>query len=149
MTEPVYKNGFSFVELIIVLFLLTVFILLPAVYVPAALSKAEGRAFVQQFEADLYYAEQLARTHEQRVVLPLPLHPSAQSYSIIAADGAGLQRDIPSQVRFYEGSMLGSRIAFSSSGNIHNPGSFYIETAEGFYEVMIYLGKGRVRIEQQ
>lgn len=140
------KNGFTLLEVLIVLAMWSIFILLSAPLHFSSLNKQQEKQFLETLEFDVLYAQNLAIGSPNHTVAILFRE---DSYSIVMRDGEKklLERKVPPD------SMIDPRthkqISFNEHGSIRKPGTIAFKTKNTSYNIIFPLGKARCYIAEQ
>lgn len=142
------QNGFTLLELLIVLLMMTVLITISSSFVYRTVQIDKETAFKKQLTEDLYLAQRTAITQNQTVTVNFYSH--SQTYYIGLSSGSTgsllIKRELPSTVQLLETSTLTSfRILPSGSTNSFGVIRFRINNKP--YSIHYYLGKGRFYAE--
>ncbi|WP_181397483.1 competence type IV pilus minor pilin ComGD [Gracilibacillus dipsosauri] len=136
------EHGFTLVELLLVLAVIISLLSVGAGHLFKTIEKKEYRQFLQQFNLDLLYLQQLNMMNDERYYLSL--ERSYHRYHIREA-GYGeivLTRHYPDDWSI-ETNTLKFPITYSHKGTLNKPGSFKIITRENQYFITCPFGKGR------
>ncbi|WP_176447377.1 competence type IV pilus minor pilin ComGD [Lentibacillus sp. CBA3610] len=137
-------NGFTLIEVLFVLAVLSVLILITTPLQLSVLDKKTEERFLETLEMDLLYMQTLA--YNSRMTHRLAFLDS-ERYEIKANNTSILERTVP------EGWEIDTRtlktISFNKKGTIVKSGTFAIKTLTDHYNVVCPLGKGRCYFEKQ
>ncbi|MFD1363067.1 competence type IV pilus minor pilin ComGD [Lentibacillus salinarum] len=142
MNQP---DGFTLIEVLFVLAVLSVLILISTPLKVSMLDKQTENRFLQTLEMDLLYVQSMAYNSRKRYRLTFP---DETHYAIKTTKKTTLlEREMP------EGWSIDSRtlpnISFKSNGTIREPGTFAIKTETGTFNIVCPFGKGRCYVEKQ
>ncbi|WP_142919902.1 competence type IV pilus minor pilin ComGD [Peribacillus glennii] len=132
---------------------LTIFILvisLASGLFPHFMKNQNTELFLRHLSDDIYYAQSYAISHQQYIevyIIVSAKGTGGQYYIRNVSKGVLLERDIPGDIKFLEGTME-LRLFFASNGNITKSGVWKVKTANGDYKITFNIGKGRFRIEK-
>lgn len=139
------KNGFTLLEMLVVLSLWSVLILLSVPLNFANLEKQQDKQFLETFKFDVMYIQSLSigSPHQATVI-----EFTESDYTVIDRTGKILlKRKVPS------GSTLKYRtnrqISFNNHGSIRKAGTITFESKHDNYKIVFPLGKARCYIEKQ
>ncbi|SFD53811.1 competence protein ComGD [Lentibacillus persicus] len=140
-----HEAGFTLIEVIFVLAVLSVLILLSAPLKSSVLETKTEETFLNTLEMDLLFMQSMASNSKSiyKMSFAVPGY-----YTIKHRDKLFRERKIP------EGWRINTRtfkevITFNESGNLRKSGTFAIHTLNEHYNVICPLGKGRCYIEKQ
>lgn len=138
-----HKDGFTLIEVLIVLSILGALLLLITPLNNLFLEKQREKQFLREFSSDMLLMQTQSRTTLRKV----RFHYSEenQRYKINKGTTNLVERDIPPGWRFQ---MRTYDIKFSYSGAISKPGHIMLKTNNNTYKIVFSLGKGRFRIEK-
>lgn len=142
------KNGFTLLELLIVL---SIWSIITALSVPILfnnLEKVEERQFLETFKHDVLYIQYLATSAVDRHV---QIRVNNGNYEII--DGSInksrpiIKREFPTDWEIDMRTV--KRISFNENGTIRHAGTISIKTKHTNYSIVFPPGKGRCYIVEQ
>lgn len=136
------KNGFTLLELSIVLAIWSVLLLLTTPIIFNQIDKQEENHFFETFQLDVLYIQSLAMvTKEEEVRIKF----YDQHYSILQGRNKTVTvRDIPRD--WQVNTRVVSSISFNEKGTIRKPGTIEIKTSRETYHIIFPFGKGRCYI---
>ncbi|RSL30943.1 hypothetical protein D7Z54_23555 [Salibacterium salarium] len=141
------ENGHTLVEMVIVLFIITVTTAVPIISFHSLQEKKSIQYFMDLLEEDLRYAQQRSYANEE-----LTYVQAVRNHYYIRTSGIWedpiKQRKIPEGVSFHEVTMRFDEIGFKNNGNARKAGTIFIDTPKANYKLVILVGKGRVYIEK-
>lgn len=139
-----HEAGFTLIEVIFVLAVLSVLILLSTPLKSSVLEKKTEETFLNTLEMDLLFMQSMASNSRKRC----KLHFEKPGYYTIQQNALILrERRIPES--WYLNRRKVDSIVFNGAGRILKPGTFAIHTLNEHYNVICTLGKGRCYIEKQ
>lgn len=142
------ERGFTLIESLLVLVIFMIFSLTVIVNLKSVQDHFIITQFFEQFEKDIFFAQQHAITDHERLLF-IYSHAS-KSYSI-RKSGTAVSKIIS---RNYNPSItlsnltLPNSVAFDFQGNISDSGSILVEFSDQKYLIKFYLGKGRFHVEK-
>ncbi|WP_254391872.1 type II secretion system protein [Terribacillus sp. DMT04] len=142
---PKEEQGFSLLELTIVLGLASLLIAIGAGVNQHLLEEAEVKQFKKQFEQDLLFLQQYNQfDHSAKLYL------EKDRYEIYSARDEKniLVHPIPDNIRIRTYTHAGN-FSFSKYGSIHLAGSFLMDTPNGTEMLIFPLGKARGYYEEE
>lgn len=134
--------GFTLVELLLTLVVLTVFLSLVIVPLHNVLKTKQIASFFSVFEADVFYIQTkvLNTTKTDRIIF------DTEDYAIIGDGNKRIYtREVPQYMHIANREF---RIQFNTRGTILQPQTYRLYTDEATYSVVFPLGKGRHYIEK-
>lgn len=103
--------------------------------------------FLNQLNEDIFYGQQYAISHESLIYFYVD--NEKERYTIYSyKEEAIVERKIPPGIQFLKGT-LGASFYFNQYGNASKAGTMTIDTSKGRYKLVVNIGKGRFRIEEQ
>ncbi|MDN4525304.1 competence type IV pilus minor pilin ComGD [Fictibacillus fluitans] len=145
MKREVDVNGYSLIELLIVLSISSILLGVTAVSLQSFYKSREVHFFLDQLKKDLYYTQRQA-VMQQKVVF-LHIDPGQHKYMI----GSGLS--IYKEIKYADQVLVESftmtmKINYTKNGTISSSGTLLIKTEAGKYRLVFLLGKGRFYVEK-
>ncbi|AZU63324.1 competence type IV pilus minor pilin ComGD [Neobacillus mesonae] len=142
------QKGFTLIESLIVL---SIFMILSTVTVFSLKPEhtmMEDEGFLTRMQADLYFAQNYAMSHQHEV--SLRFIPSQYKYKVSEGTEQSLilERSYSQNFRVTEGS-IPFTIVFLPNGNVRNFGSLYIRTKTKVYRLTFLIGRGRFYVAEQ
>ncbi|WP_010530980.1 competence type IV pilus minor pilin ComGD [Lentibacillus jeotgali] len=140
------SNGFTLIEVLFVLAVLSILILIAVPIQVSVLDKKTEESFLETLEMDLLYTQSLS--YNSRTDYRLAFFPDQDRYIIKSTENRDiLERKIP------EGWTINKRImptiSFNKNGTILEPGTMAIQTPTTHYNLICPLGKGRCYFDKQ
>ncbi|HLR62415.1 MAG TPA: competence type IV pilus minor pilin ComGD [Lentibacillus sp.] len=139
------SNGFTLIEVLFVLVVLSVLILIAAPIQASVLDKKTEESFLETLEMDLLYMQSLSYNSRTNYRLAFPDQDRYVIKSTAHQDI--LERKVP------EGWTINTRviktISFNKNGTIREPGTMAIYTPTTHYNLVCPLGKGRCYFDEQ
>ncbi|WP_328009335.1 competence type IV pilus minor pilin ComGD [Lysinibacillus xylanilyticus] len=140
------ERGYTFVEMLFVLFIV---ICLSTIVVKYSLKAAETREleqFFTQIQLDIQYIQTYSM--QQGEYISMKFESSSKRYIIKKDIFTELfERPFPKGVEVIPSSSSIYTIIYNFNGNVITPGTVYFKTPQGTKKVVITLGRGRSRIE--
>lgn len=136
------KNGFTLLEVLIVLFITSILVLLVVPMNFIHLENQQEKYFFETLAFDVLYTQSLSTSTKDYVQINL----YEDRYTIRRGYRAEviLTRTIPSGWKIKK--KLLHTISFDDKGRIRNPGNFIIQTNHREYTIVFPFGKGRYHI---
>lgn len=143
MNKP---NGYTFLELCVVVSILAIFLLITTPAFPFALDRQKTRIFLDQLSTDLYWAESQARSRQALVYVDI--FPNLDFY-LIRIDGKPAKRITLPEGYQIKSNFPSERITFYGDGQIAKAGTIDItDRRGGVYLVVLQLSSGRFYIKK-
>ena len=132
------------------LIVLVVFILISTLGLnlyPSFSKGMQNKMFLNQLNEDIFYGQQYAISHESLIYFYVD--NEKERYTIYSyKEEVIVERKIPPGIQFLKGT-LGASFYFNQYGNASKAGTMTIDTSKGRYKLVVNIGKGRFRIEEQ
>ncbi|MGE7912236.1 competence type IV pilus minor pilin ComGD [Lysinibacillus xylanilyticus] len=140
------ERGFTFVEMLFVLFIV---MCLSTIVVKYSLKAAETREleqFFTQIQLDIQYIQTYSM-HKGEYI-SMKFESSSKRYIIKKDIFTELfERPFPKGVEVIPSSSSIYTIIYNFNGNVMTPGTVYFKTPQGTKKIVITLGRGRSRVE--
>lgn len=139
------KNGFTLLELLIVLSIWSVLILLVTPIAYATINSQQEEPFFELLEYDFLYMQRLSTLTKDKV----DFRVRGNHYVITKDSGAKeiLKREIPAGWKINMRTLLS--ISFDENGRVRQPITIIITTKHSEYNLVFPLGKGRYYVVKQ
>src|SRR5690625_1911197 len=133
------KNGFTLLELLVVLAIWSLLLLLVTPINFSLMEKKQVQYFFETFAYDILYTQNLSTTTKDYVQLNL----YEDRYTIRRGYKGEilLTRNIPAN--WVIKAKVFHTISFDDKGRIRMPGTFFIQTKHDEYAIVFHFGKGR------
>lgn len=141
------RNGFSLLELLFVLVIVSILILVSVPFYFKSLEKQQEKQFIETLEFDMLYIQSMAmHIRKEDVAKQMEnIFFGENDYRIhLRETGEMIIRKYPKN--FKVDVRVRSKISFNEKGTIRHPGNIQIKTKHSVYSVIFPLGKGRFRI---
>lgn len=141
------NNGFTLIEVIFVLGVLTVLLLLSAPIKVSILDNKEEQQFLTTLENDLLYMQSISFRSTDHIWMKI----QPDSYTIFSSvynSKTLLRRNIPTNWTIDLRTIQGGVISFNRYGTIREPGTIHLSTNKSTYRIVFPFGKGRCYIEK-
>lgn len=137
-------NGFTMVEMLFVLMVLSIFTLLVVPSIIRTIEKQETIHFFDVLDSDIFYIQNQAfgTRHNTRIVFDKEFYVVINDWKT-----EEIKRYYPKHITY--DIKINNRIAFNNNGTIINPTTFKFRDGEKTYQLVLPLGKGRHYIEEQ
>lgn len=140
-----WSNGFTLVEMLLVLSILMATTFVIPIYVTAEEEQAEQR-FFDTLLADIYFMQ--SESYRSGEWVQLNFGTDGRSYTISRSYSTKLiSRDMPGMVQMDKTSYL-KNIRYGPSGSIEAAGTIRFFTRGGMRVLTVHLGKGRVVLSE-
>ncbi|GAB4073462.1 hypothetical protein GCM10028778_09670 [Barrientosiimonas marina] len=137
------NNGFTLIEVLFVLSILSVLVVISAPLHISVLDKQTEQRFLETLDMDILHLQSLAYNTRDYYRLTF----EENRYFIDKNSATILERELP------EGWQIKTRklknIAFKHTGTIRQPGNLTIKTLSNSYKLTCPLGKGRCYVAKQ
>jgi competence protein ComGD len=141
------KNGFTLIEMLLVLSIVSILSLLSVTWSLSAISKQEREQFINTLENDTLYIQQVTSIKgsvEQRPYITF----KEDFYTIyFTKRRKPIIRNYPSGVRI--DTRKHQYLKFEQNGNIHQPRSMDLFMGDERYKIIFPFGKGRFYLEKE
>lgn len=138
-------NGFTLLELLIVLSIWSLLVLLSVPILVKNLDEQEIQQFFKVFEHDVLYIQYVATTSANKEA---SIHFGNGYYTVRnGSTNQSIRRDFPSNWKIDTRSI--QYISFNNKGTIRQAGTIEVETNQSNYSVVFPLGKGRGYVVKQ
>jgi len=139
------QNGFTLLEILIVLGIVSVLILLSSPLYFSSLDKQQETQFLETLKFDVLYSQSLSISSSHQATV---IEFTESDYTIRDRTNKTLiRRNVPS------GSSIDYRtsrqISFNNHGTVRKPGTITLKTKHDKYKIVFPLGKARCYIEKQ
>ncbi len=142
-------KGFTLIELVIVLFIISLLLGTATPTLKRALEKQAVVGFAKQLAGDIRYVRQ--RNINGEIFPPVSIQIWEDRYLIRTGTTVLEVKDAPKGVKFLDSSLMGKRLYFTSLGAPGGDiGAATIDITNSFgdiYQVIIVVGTGRVRTQ--
>jgi competence protein ComGD len=142
------ENGFTLVEMLIVLTMISVLSMLVIPKMDDLIEKKHIDYFIEQFKDDMLYAQQYALTHKCTVTVVFSLQQPG--YRVMKGNVFGrllLHRSYSDNMKF-QLVTLQSPLIFFPNGNINRAGTLLVRYGKQTYQIVFLLGKGRFYVQK-
>jgi competence protein ComGD len=141
------RNGFSLIEMIIVLFVITILGTLAYPNFHSFIKNRETEYFVDALERDLHHMQQRAITEGNGYTLTI--NNDRKFYEIRSFGfGEQIKRYFPDYI-YFESFSMPLKIQYNQFGNISTPGTIYIHAGPTIYKMVFQIGKGKFYVKEQ
>ncbi|KQL53556.1 hypothetical protein AN964_08650 [Heyndrickxia shackletonii] len=139
------NKGFTLIEVLIVLLILTIFLSLSIASLKPLKSTLEKKMVISQLEADLYYAQTYTISRQELVTVQF--YPAYNRYMMKTAKGTVIvNRSMTSSVKLLNGSFNSFNIL--RDGNISRFGTLAFEINGQTFKLIFNIGRGRFRVQE-
>lgn len=140
------QNGFTLLEMLVVLGMWSILILLSAPILFSSLDKQQEKQFLETLQSDVLYVQSMSiGSPEKNIVIRF----NKNQYSILdnLTRESFITRELPAD--YVLDSRTAKNISFNKRGNISKPGTIALKTKRTKYNIVFPLGKARCYIAQQ
>jgi len=139
------NRGYTLIEVLIVLLVLTVFLSLSLASFKPLKDTMDKKMIISQLEADLYYAQ--TYTISRQEIVTVQFYPAYNRYMMKTANGNVIvNRSWDTSVKLIKGSFLSFTIL--RDGNISRFGTLTFEINGHTFELIFNIGRGRFRVQE-
>ncbi|MCR6106394.1 prepilin-type N-terminal cleavage/methylation domain-containing protein [Salipaludibacillus agaradhaerens] len=139
-------NGFSMIELLIVLGVLSVVLTIAIPSIQSTKQNLLLMNYLTRLEHDLYYYQLYAVTTRQRVTVQFEAEEPV--YTVIVGDKVVEERSGPAELQFIEGSLKLDGLVFLEKGGIQRAGRITIKYGKTSYSLVFQFARGRFYFER-
>jgi competence protein ComGD len=145
-SKGVHQEGYTFVEMLLVLLILTVLLSIAAFSTEPLKENTEKNIFISQLQSDLY----LIQSHSLflQSATTLLFYPTSNKY--VAKDYHGntlFTRTLPSGIKISKSNNL-NEIVFTPSGNTNRFGPVYFNDGGTTIKLSFQIGQGRFYVQE-
>lgn len=142
------ENGFTLIESLLVLSIFLIITSVTAFSMKPQYEMIESKAFINQLQADLFYGQQYAISHQHE--LTVMIIPDQHYYYV--------RNSItwpPFVLRYYSNNVKVSQgtlpltFKFNASGFVNKSGYFKIQCGSKHYRLTVLLGQGRFYVTEE
>lgn len=140
------QQGFTLVEMLLVLAIVVLLSTFAVRFTIKNVEQHQTEQFFQQFQQDMHYLQSYAMAHN--VVVRMDIKNNGKKYLGIATlKGTILEKKTPNGYSLVQ--LNPYRIQYLSNGNVSSIGSLTFLTPEGKRQIHVYIGKGRMRLDER
>ncbi|WP_062048153.1 competence type IV pilus minor pilin ComGD [Bacillus sp. JCM 19034] len=141
------KNGFTLVEVLMVLSMLSLLVVIPLLIFPTMNNNSfHSDVIARQIKDDLLFAQQTAMSQSRQTYIRFSQNSYRVQYSV--TDIIIERENIP-HLQARSSSLPLYSISFTPSGHPTHSGHFFVTIGEQTYRYTIYLGKGMISYSKQ
>ncbi|MFD5262230.1 comG operon protein ComGD [Bacillus wiedmannii] len=136
------QKGFTFLEMLLVLFAISVLSMVTYFNVHSLYEKQKIEQFLRQFSNDIFYMQQLAINRQKHYTLRW--HKDRHMYYIgeSSTNFAIIKREYDSDIQL-DLNTFPNPMTYNPSGNINRGGTILLSYRSYKYEIVFQLGRGR------
>ncbi|MEI4771414.1 competence type IV pilus minor pilin ComGD [Psychrobacillus sp. FJAT-51614] len=138
------ENGFTFIEMLLVLSIVMVMSTSIIFVSTSKFERMEEKRFFEQFHLDVQSLQSIALS--ERKYMSLVFFENGTKYKAKNANEIYFEYEMPKGIRLSQDSYL-KEIVFHPNGTVKEFGTLLFETKNGFKNVYVYIGKGRLRYD--
>ncbi|RLL48087.1 prepilin-type N-terminal cleavage/methylation domain-containing protein [Oceanobacillus piezotolerans] len=135
--------GFTLLELLLALSILSVFVLITPIIKSTTLEKIRGQQFLELFQSDVMYLQTITATSNEH----LRIQFFQDKYILYRGTKAYISRDYPPQWSI--DTRGEDKLSFNKSGTVLKPRTIVFSNKEDNYHAIFPFGKGRFYILQR
>ncbi|MGE8204500.1 competence type IV pilus minor pilin ComGD [Heyndrickxia sp. NPDC080065] len=141
------NRGFTLVESLVVLLVISVFMFIGSISVKKLSASIERNNFITQLESDLYYAQSYAMNRHESVLVQF--YPYYNQYLAVSKNNNKtlFDRKLPVSIEMLNGGTFTSYMILPD-GNISKFGTLKFKWNQKDIKLVFNIGRGRFRIEQ-
>jgi competence protein ComGD len=142
------QKGYTLIESLIVLSIFTILSSVTVFSLKPQHSMIDDEAFLTQLQADLYFAQSYAISHQMDVIVIFS--PKDYTYTLLGRSGQEqlLSRSYSTDLKVVEGTIPLS-FRYLSDGIVNKSGTILIRSRNKTYVLTILIGKGRFYVTEQ
>lgn len=140
------KTGFTFIEMLIVLTILSLLLLISLPTFQDAIHDTEFEYFLKELEQDLHYYQMYAMTNG--VSIRFSFATDGSSYRVLDGLVVVVEKEAPDGVNFLPRSLLLNELRFLPNGNVYKAGIIEIQFNGDKYHLVFQLVRGRFYFEK-
>jgi competence protein ComGD len=140
-------NGFTMIEMLIVLSIVMTIVALSYFQLRATYEEKVIQHFIEQLQTDIWLAQEYAISHS--TIVELSFYDQDPYYDLRESGLRKLivKRTVHPQIQIRPLTIT-NPIKFHANGNINRPGSMYVTYNNQTYKIVFQLGRGRFRVEK-
>ncbi|PYZ94322.1 hypothetical protein CR194_01970 [Salipaludibacillus keqinensis] len=135
------SEGFSLIELVIVLFLISIILLIAIPSVNHQMTKMETAYFLKELEHDLYYYQMYAMSNGRSV--RFVFSATSPRYTVVEGVRTIHHKEGPDGIRFSRSTLSLNELRFLGTGGVQKAGKIEIYTKDENYQLIFHLVRGR------
>lgn len=141
--KPTKEEGFTLLEVMIVLSVMAMLLWLSIPTVHTLYVKTEEKKLIETMQYDILYVQSQAIGSVEEIRITL----YKNSYTIVDKGGKVMERNLPAGFEIDRRTL--ENISFTETGSIRKAGTIKITTPISTYKLIFPPGKGRGRLEKQ
>lgn len=146
MKNSVWEKGFTLLEMLIVLMIISVVIFITFGATTNIYNAQLRNNFIDQLYIDLYYAQSIAITHRRPTTVAF--NNLSGQYVIRQGLETKIFRAYNANVTVLAYTLDLTDIVFLADGNIQKSGTILLKFDDDYYKLTLLLGRGRFYIEK-
>ncbi|MDK2918462.1 MAG: hypothetical protein PWQ37_1195 [Candidatus Petromonas sp.] len=139
------KRGFTLIEAILVLAIISIFVLIGSIELKDVFADAKLRAAARMIANDIRYAQQLAISTKSDDV-EVFFNKANNSYNVNSGMVTYKSEKLPEGVKFHYNTFANDRCIYSKTGNPIHAGKVIIEHNGHYFTITVKVATGRVII---
>ncbi|WP_183040887.1 competence type IV pilus minor pilin ComGD [Salipaludibacillus neizhouensis] len=140
------KNGFTFIEMLIVLVIISLLLLISLPTFQGAMEETEFEYFLKEMEQDLHYYQMYAMTNGKGIRFNFATDGS--TYQVMDGLNVLFKKETPDGTAFLPRTLLLNELRFLPNGNISKAGIIEIQFNDERCHLIFQLVRGRFYFEK-
>lgn len=141
------ESGFSFVEMLLVLTIISVISIIIFTLGNNGFQKREHNHFYDLLIRDILYIQSMSLKNKEKTVIEFSEKNSLYQAKYRDSNKLIFQREMPQKLKILNNSTI-NRIGFNERGNASYVGKIIFDIDNNVKEVFVYLGAGRVYLNE-
>lgn len=141
------EKGFTLIEQLLIVMIFSILLSIIGGKVPKILESAEAKKQVNLLKQDLQLASYTAFIKKTRVTVEF--HPTNVSYQVIEQNSEQIIASNPHKKGTIKQFTFQKGLHFNKNGHPNSGGSLIVQFGSQIYKLTIYLGSGRIHVQQQ
>lgn len=145
MLVPQNEKGFTLIEMLLVMMIVIVVSSVALSFTVKNIQVDQTEEFFRQFQVDMHYLQSYAMAHQKKVRV-VYLKDGKEYRGIAGLDNIVLRRTMPEG---YLGNTANTFVLqYLPNGNVSRVGALTFHTPEGGRRLKVYIGKGRLQLDE-
>lgn len=140
------ENGFTLIEMLLVLMIVVVISTSAVHFTVKSIEQHRTEQFFRQFQTDMHFLQSYAMANEQGVSMFFSKKGTFYQGELSGGEVI-LYKKMPED--FWSDINNGYRLRYLPNGNVSKFGVLTIHTPEGWRKLNIYIGKGRMVLDER
>jgi competence protein ComGD len=142
------EHGFTLIESLFVLAIFLIIASVSAICFKPQVELMESKAFLDQFQADLFYGQQFAISHQRPVSVIILPDQHSYYFRYSSTSPPFLSRYYPNTINLAPGT-LSLFFDFTPSGSVSKSGTIQLQCGSKHYQLTVLIGKGRFYVVEE